>query len=508
MFAHPTLQALPHLRVLVVVVGEAIQLATLQELRSLVIVLIVNEAAIVRVVVLWLVEGLQDRDVTRIAGVHLRSAGVVQVDIDNGLHLALVEEHHQLAKLGFIAILGVDSIQVLGPIAVVAMRHLLDYRRQDHPVHTQHVQVLKLLANACEISATIVVQLLAPLGRWGREAIDEDLVHRNLRPSPRAPRKVVPRGRHFPPGPLEPRCLAQVPELVRLLEVRLLSILLLRLVKKLLRACDLRGAAVMAAPSASADARCLTVSVRGLKDAHIDLHVEILPRQHRVPLLVHVAVARVAHGHVRRLSLPRARVQHVVAGGIPPDVMQHATANARVPLFVEKLQLHLVARIFAVHCQERLLRHREVVRLLAQSVQDVLQSLRRWRDNHDAGVHEAGVTVPNCADVRRALPENCVWTFSVETEYHVGVQERNLRILCEPPHSEFAHHARPPRVDDGVLVHGLRHRDRLCVEQDNTLAFQQLQVLWRGDVHHVRRDDCDHVLLCAARTHRADHHAD
>mmetsp|Transcript_43123 Transcript_43123/g.130306 ORF Transcript_43123/g.130306 Transcript_43123/m.130306 type:complete len:200 (+) Transcript_43123:1662-2261(+) len=197
------LQPLPHPRILVIVIGQSVELAPLQEVRSLVVILVVDQAAVVRVVILRQVERLDNRNVRRIAGVHLRPTCMVQIHVDDGFHLPFVQEHNELPKLGLGAVLGVHHVEVLGPVAVVPVRHLLHDRRQGDPVDAERLQVAEPLPYAGEVAAAVVVHLLAPHGRRRGEAVDQNLIHGDLRPRPRAPRQVVPGRRGVPLGPIQ-----------------------------------------------------------------------------------------------------------------------------------------------------------------------------------------------------------------------------------------------------------------------------------------------------------------
>mmetsp|Transcript_66099 Transcript_66099/g.173272 ORF Transcript_66099/g.173272 Transcript_66099/m.173272 type:complete len:402 (+) Transcript_66099:2101-3306(+) len=374
--ADPLHEARPHPRVLVVVVREAVQLATLEEGGALVVVLVVHQAAVFVVEELRLVEGLQDRDRLRIGGVDGRVAGVVQVHVDECLHLPLVKEHDELPEVGLGAVLRIHRCEVLGPIPVVAMGHLRHDGRHDDAVHAQVLEVAQLGPDARDVAAAIVVELLALGLVCGREAVDQDLVHGHLRPGPGAPRQLVPgRGggvhRELQARGHRPRA----KNLVRHLRRRLVLVARLARAEELRVAVDLLAAAVVPAPLAGVDADGCAALLVGLHDAVVRLHVEELPDEHRVELVRLVAEGRAAHLHVGRLARPRARVQHVVAGGLPADVVEHASSHAGVPLAVEVLQLHPVGLHLAVAREEGLLRHREVVLLVAQHVHDVLQAL-------------------------------------------------------------------------------------------------------------------------------------
>mmetsp|Transcript_72117 Transcript_72117/g.207056 ORF Transcript_72117/g.207056 Transcript_72117/m.207056 type:complete len:217 (+) Transcript_72117:2455-3105(+) len=207
-------------------------------------------------VVLRLIEGLQHGDGDGVADVDGGDAGVVQVDVDDRLHLTLVQQHNQFPQLVLGSVLRVDLRQVLGPIAVVSMRHLLDHRREHHSVYAQRLQVAQLVPDAGEGTPAIVVQLVAMrrLGH-GVEAVDQDLIHGHLRPSPRAPRQVAPRCRGVRGvQPLEPRDLPERPELVGRRKVRLLRVSDLGLVEQLRVASNRGGSAVVVAPLALVDA--------------------------------------------------------------------------------------------------------------------------------------------------------------------------------------------------------------------------------------------------------------
>mmetsp|Transcript_16151 Transcript_16151/g.38359 ORF Transcript_16151/g.38359 Transcript_16151/m.38359 type:complete len:506 (+) Transcript_16151:2375-3892(+) len=499
MVAQPLHQPLPHHGILVVEVGQAVELAMLQEVRAALVVRVVDQAAIVRVVMLRLVEGLQDRHVPGIAGIHLLAACVVHVHIHNDLHLPLVQQNHQLPHIFLRAIGRVDLVQVLGPVAVVAVRHLVHHRGQDQAIHAQLLQVVDLLHEPRQIPAAILVQLLAVLGVRSGEAVDEHLVHGHLWPGPRSHGQVVPL---LLRGVLRciPHAARQRAQPRSFLDVRLVFVLDVGLVEELLVALDGHSAAVLAAPSALVTA----VARFFICMAHtaVHLHMEELPHQDGVPLLVAVAAAWKAHLHVRWLPRPRAGVQHVVACGLPAGVVQHAATHAGVPLLVQELQLHLELFVLAVLGQERLLRHGEVMLLVCQNLQDVSQALRRRSDHHDTCIHEPRVAIAHCADRSAAFRENFPGTFCVDIEHHVCVHQRHLRVLRHSPNCELVHDAAPPLVNYGVRIHHRRHGDGVRVINLDPIPHQDLQMLLWSLVDHVLGHDRQDVLVCPSCSHR------
>mmetsp|Transcript_43123 Transcript_43123/g.130304 ORF Transcript_43123/g.130304 Transcript_43123/m.130304 type:complete len:262 (+) Transcript_43123:2724-3509(+) len=148
-----------------------------------------------------------------------------------------------------------------------------------------------------------------------------------------------------------------------------------------------------------------------------------------------------------------------------------------------------------------------MVVLVAEHVHDVRQALRRGGDDHHACVHEARVPVLHRANVSVALRENSVGALRVEAKDHVRVQQCDLGIIREAPDGELVHHARPPRVDDRVLVHGLRHENRIRVVYLYPVVLEDLQVLGRRNVHHVLRHDGHDILQGTTGAHGADQHA-
>mmetsp|Transcript_107565 Transcript_107565/g.304184 ORF Transcript_107565/g.304184 Transcript_107565/m.304184 type:complete len:476 (+) Transcript_107565:1934-3361(+) len=278
----PVHQALPHHGVLMVVVGKAVELAALQERGAALVVLVVHEAAVVRVKEGRVVEGPERGERRGAARVGVGPARVVQVDVHDDLHPSLVQEHDEVLDVLLGAILGVDAVEVLRPVPVVAVGHLLHDRRQYHPVNAQSLEVVQLRADAGDGSPAVVLELLAVRGRGSGEAVDEDLVHRHLRPRPGAPGQLVPLRRGSPEA-AKAHVVAGEAREARLDKVGLVPAPRVGLVEEGAGAGNPGIPAVVLAPGARPrQAHRVAAGLLRVPDAGVRLHVEELPHQHRV----------------------------------------------------------------------------------------------------------------------------------------------------------------------------------------------------------------------------------
>mmetsp|Transcript_48642 Transcript_48642/g.105919 ORF Transcript_48642/g.105919 Transcript_48642/m.105919 type:complete len:210 (+) Transcript_48642:2460-3089(+) len=208
-----------------------------------------DKAAIVRVVVLWLVERFQDGHIPRIAGINLLRARVIHVDIHDHLHPSFMQKDHQLPNIFLGAIGWIHLGEILCPIAMVAMRHLIHHWRQDDAVHPKLLQITHFLHEARQVAAAVFIQFFTVLWVRRGKPIDEDLVHGHLWPGPGPNGQVMPfllRG-----------VLWHIPHTARestqsccFLDVRLVLVLDVGLVEEFLVALDLFGATILSAPLA------------------------------------------------------------------------------------------------------------------------------------------------------------------------------------------------------------------------------------------------------------------
>mmetsp|Transcript_3448 Transcript_3448/g.8213 ORF Transcript_3448/g.8213 Transcript_3448/m.8213 type:complete len:208 (-) Transcript_3448:1614-2237(-) len=192
MISHPLHQSLPHDGVLVVEIRQPVELAVLQEVGTTLVVGVVDEAAVVRVIVLRLVEGFQQGHISWIAGIDLLGPGMVHVHVNDDLHLPLMKQDDHLSHIFLCSVSRIHLREIFRPVAMVSVRHLVYNRGKDDAVDTQLLKIAHFVHDARDAATTILVQLLAVLRLRRGESIDKDLIHCDLRPSPRASREVVP----------------------------------------------------------------------------------------------------------------------------------------------------------------------------------------------------------------------------------------------------------------------------------------------------------------------------
>mmetsp|Transcript_46405 Transcript_46405/g.83645 ORF Transcript_46405/g.83645 Transcript_46405/m.83645 type:complete len:532 (-) Transcript_46405:354-1949(-) len=430
---------------------------------------------------------------------------MVHVDVNDDLHLPLMQKDNHRLDLVLCAVGRIHGVQVFRPIPVVAMRHLVHNGGEHNTIDAKLLKIANPVHEPLDSAAAVVVQLVAVLFVGTGEAVDQDLVHCHLRPCPGALRKAVPGllravVRHVP------HRAGQGPKALGLLEVGLVRVLEVGLVEELCVAVDARIAAIIATPMTLVDARLHAGIFSRLANARVDLHVKHLPDQNCVPLLIGITVGRKAHRHGRRLARPGAGVEHVIAWGLPAHVVQHAAPNTGIPLFVQELQLHPELRVLAVLSEERLLRHGEVVLLVTQNLDDMIQALVRRSYDHDTCIHETRVTITDRTNLRTALFENGPWTLRIKVENHVSIHKGHLRVLRHSPDCKLVHDAAPTFVDHRVVVHGRGHKDGLRVADLDPFLLQDMEVLHRSLAGQIFGDDGQNILDRASCPHRLHQH--
>mmetsp|Transcript_62982 Transcript_62982/g.111867 ORF Transcript_62982/g.111867 Transcript_62982/m.111867 type:complete len:280 (-) Transcript_62982:1511-2350(-) len=252
---HPLHETLPHSGVLVVEVGQAVQLAMFEEIGSTIVVRIMDETAVVRVVVLRLVERFQDGHVTSVAGINLWTSSMIHVHVHDDFHLTLMQKHHHVLDFILCSVGWIYLRQILCPIAVVAMRHLIHNGGKHNAIHSKLLKVSYFVHDAGDSAAAVVVQLVTMSRIWAGKAVNQNLIHGNLRPCPRTHRQVVPLLLACVLRTI-PHASCQCTKPGSLLNIRLVLVLDEGLIEELLVAFDLGIRTVLSTPMALVAGMC------------------------------------------------------------------------------------------------------------------------------------------------------------------------------------------------------------------------------------------------------------
>mmetsp|Transcript_61084 Transcript_61084/g.131387 ORF Transcript_61084/g.131387 Transcript_61084/m.131387 type:complete len:210 (-) Transcript_61084:855-1484(-) len=209
----------------------------------------------------------------------------------------------------------------------------------------------------------------------------------------------------------------------------------------------------MPAPCA-AGACSATCCLSPVQNTRVQASMDLLPDQHGVPLLTHIAALLLqAELKLRRLGTPRAGMEYIEAACGPPLVKKHASGHARIPLLVQKLQRHVIILFRAIFCEEGLLRHLVMVPLLPECTHQVLQPHFRRSDYHQASIEKAFVAIAHGAKLCIAFLEHRFGVLTVQIPHHVYIRHRDVGVVRQIPDRELVHDPRPPFVNNGVRVH-------------------------------------------------------